>query len=131
MVKLKVKDCMKFPVQSIESTKTIKDAAKLMHEHKIGSLIITKNGKFDIITERDVLKAVAEDKLNLTLDITMEDPLITIDQESSVGRAAQTMLIKGFRRLAVTDNSGKIIGIVNVRDVVMIVHEGFLALLDL
>lgn len=131
MVKLKVKDCMKFPVRSIESTKTIKDAAELMHEHKIGSLIITKNDKYDIITERDVLKAVAENKLDLTLDITMEDPLITIDQESSIGRAAQTMLMKGIRRLAVTDSSGQIIGIVNVRDVVMVVHEGFLALLDL
>lgn len=130
MVNVKVKDCMTSPVRSIDSTKTIKDAADLMHKHKIGSLIINKGGKYDIITERDVLKAVAEDKLDLTLDITMEDPLITIDKESAIGRAAQTMLTKGFRRLAVTDESGKIVGIINVRDLVLGVHEAFLAILD-
>lgn len=131
MIKVNVKDCMSSPVRSIESTKTIKEAAELMHKYKIGSLIINKNGKYDIITERDVLKAVAEDKLDISLDITMEDPLITIDQELAIGQAAQTMLKKGFRHLVVTDNTGKIVGIINVRDVVLGVHEAFLGLFDL
>ena len=128
---LKIKDCMNSPVKSIESTKTIKDAAVLMHQHKIGSLIIKKDSTYDIITERDVLKAVAEDKLGFSLDITMEDPLITIDQEEPIGNAAQKMLMKRIRRLAVTDKDEKIIGIVNIRDVVMKFHEEFLAILVL
>lgn len=131
MSNLHVKDCMKSPVKTIQAENTIRDAANMMHANKIGSLLIEKDGKFDIITERDVLKAVAEDKLHYKLDVTMEDPLITIDQDAAIGEAAQIMLVKGFRRLLVTDKSATIVGIITVRDVVLAVHEAFLALFDL
>ncbi|MHA2503669.1 MAG: CBS domain-containing protein [Candidatus Kariarchaeaceae archaeon] len=60
----------------------------------------------------------------------MEDPLVTIDQNKGIGMAAQEMVIKGFRRLAVTDDDGKIVGVITVRDVVLGIHESFLALFN-
>jgi len=77
MVKLKVKDCMKFPVRSIESTQTIKDAAKLMHQHKIGSLIINKDGKYDLASENKILNA--EEFLDYMMPWFDKYPIITME----------------------------------------------------
>src|SRR5205085_9781948 len=46
-------------VQSIGPDATVLDAALLMNEHKIGSLVVTDGGQLaGIITERDILRRV-------------------------------------------------------------------------
>jgi len=57
----KVDKIMSSNVISLDISKTVGDAAALMTEKKVGSVIVTKDGRpFGIITERDLVRGLAK-----------------------------------------------------------------------
>jgi acetoin utilization protein AcuB len=77
LVKLKVKDVMTRRVMTVEDDCPLEEAARIMVDHKIGSLPILKEGALvGIITETDIFKTFVEilggreKGLRLTLDVT-------------------------------------------------------------
>ncbi|RLG54891.1 MAG: signal transduction protein, partial [Thermoproteota archaeon] len=77
-----IRDVMSKPVVTIEEDKTVVEAAKLMGEKRIGSLIVTREGEpVGILTERDILtKAIACDLdiCKLKVKEIMSSPLIVV-----------------------------------------------------
>ncbi len=57
----------------------------------------------------------------------MSKPVITVEGETPIGRAVETMTNKNIRRLLVTEN-GKIVGIVTSKDLMKGTLEAFHAL---
>lgn len=108
-------------IVSIDSKARAKDAAKLMVEKGIGSLVANRNGlPFGIVTERDLVeKIVAEgaDPGKVSVSDVMVAPLATIDASASLIDAARRMVEKQVKRLVVTE-SNNIIGIVSQTDLV-------------
>jgi signal-transduction protein with cAMP-binding, CBS, and nucleotidyltransferase domain len=108
-------------IVSIDSKAKAKDAARLMVEKGIGSLIANRDGlPFGIVTERDLVeKIVAEatDPSKLTVADIMTAPLATIDASGSLIYAARKMVEKQVKRLVVTEHD-KIIGIISQTDLV-------------
>ncbi|HMK82569.1 MAG TPA: CBS domain-containing protein [Candidatus Bathyarchaeia archaeon] len=108
-------------IVSVDSKSKVKEAARLMVEKGIGSLIANRDGlPFGIITERDLMeKIVAEgvDPAKITVGEVMTAPLTTIDATASIVDAARRMMEKQVKRLIVTDRE-KIIGIVSQTDLV-------------
>jgi len=108
-------------IVSIDSKAKAKDAAKLMVDKGIGSLIANRDGlPFGIVTERDLVeKIVAEvaDPSKVTVAEIMVAPLATIEASGTVIDAARKMVEKQVKRLVVTDRD-KIIGIVSQTDLV-------------
>lgn len=106
---------------SIDSKAKARDAARLMMEKHIGSLIANRDGlPFGIVTERDLMeKIVAQsaDPSKLTVQEIMTAPLTTIDASASLIDAARKMVEKQLKRLVVTEHD-KIIGIVSQTDLV-------------
>jgi CBS domain-containing protein len=106
---------------SIDSKAKARDAARLMSQKGIGSLVANRDGlPFGIITERDLMeKIVAEglDGSKVTVGEIMTAPLATIDASASLIDAARKMVEKQMKRLVVTDHD-KIIGIVSQTDLV-------------
>ncbi len=106
---------------SIDAKAKAKEAARLMVERHIGSLIANRDGlPFGIVTERDMLeKIVAQsaDPSKLTVQEIMTAPLATIDASASLIDAARKMVEKQLKRLVVTEHD-KIIGIVSQTDLV-------------
>ncbi len=106
---------------SIDAKAKAKEAARLMVEKHIGSLIANRDGlPFGIVTERDMLeKIVAQsaDPSKLTVQEIMTAPLATIDASASLIDAARKMVEKQLKRLVVTEHD-KIIGIVSQTDLV-------------
>jgi signal-transduction protein with cAMP-binding, CBS, and nucleotidyltransferase domain len=106
---------------SIDSKAKAKDAARLMMEKGIGSLVANREGlPFGIITERDMVeKMVAQgaDPSKVTVAEIMTVPLATIDASASLIDAARRMIEKQMKRLVVTEHE-KIIGIVSQTDLV-------------
>ena len=106
---------------SIDAKAKAKEAARLMVEKRIGSLIANRDGlPFGIVTERDMLeKIVAQsaDPSKLTVQEIMTAPLATIDASASLIDAARKMVEKQLKRLVVTEHD-KIIGIVSQTDLV-------------
>ncbi len=106
---------------SIDSKAKAKDAAKLMVDKHIGSLIANRDGlPFGIVTERDLVKKIVadvSDPSKVSVAEIMTAPLATIDASLSLIDAARKMVEKQVKRLVVTDRD-KIIGIVSQTDLV-------------
>ena len=105
---------------SIDSKAKAKEAARLMVDRRIGSLIANRDGlPFGIVTERDMVKIVAGamDPGKVTVADVMTAPLITIDSSAPLNDAARRMVEKQVKRLVVTEHE-KIVGIVSQTDLV-------------
>jgi CBS domain-containing protein len=124
-------------VVTITPENTLYEAARIMGEKRIGSLIVMKyKTPVGIITERDLLREVVDKEIALEKDWLaggasireekveqiMSYPLITISRKFSIKEAAQMMIERKIRRLAVTE-SGKLVGIVTSADLIRCLPE--------
>ena len=98
----------------------LEDAAKIMAEKHVGSVIVTSNGEpAGIFTERDLLtKFLAKDK-SLVEEVgnVCSSPLITAPIGISAHDAAEIMIEKHIKRLPITQD-GKLVGVLSARDLV-------------
>jgi CBS domain-containing protein len=113
-----VKDIMTRKVVTITEDKTMDDAAQVMGEKHIGSLIVVADGKPNgIVTERDLLSgilALGRDPKKTKVGAAMSWPLMTISPDAPIKEAAKIMM-KRKGRLGVLEKN-KLIGIVSASD---------------
>ena len=118
--KLVAKDAMSSPVTSIDSENPVFEAAKLMKQKNIGTIVITlQNRPVGIVTEKDIVQrlvADGKDPQKVKIGQIMTAPLMVASPESDLNEIAKKMADKGVRRVPIVDK-GKIIGIVTERDV--------------
>jgi len=119
---MQVKDIMKTDVLTVQPEISVVEAAKLMTEKHVGSLIIVnKKGKIiGILTERDILTdivAKGEDLKNFLTKNIMSKHVIKINPEKTIEEASKLMVKKKIKKLPVVKN-GKIIGIITASDIV-------------
>jgi CBS domain-containing protein len=110
-----VKDVMNRDVEVIDGNISLNEAAKVMFEKKRGCLLVLESGKLSgIVTERDfVWKVVAKglDSSKLKTREIMSSPIITVDPDTDLAKAAELMVKHGIRRLPVAKD-GIIYGII-------------------
>lgn len=116
-----VSDIMTSPVVTIDGEATVRDAALLMTEWRIGSIIITERGRpTGIVTDRDILErvvALCRDVCTTRMKEIMSAPLITIQQKTGILDAMRKMRDLDIRRLVVMEN-GALLGIVSEGDII-------------
>ncbi|AWR97523.1 CBS domain-containing protein [Acidianus sulfidivorans JP7] len=128
-----VKEYMKSNVVSVDKNTKLKDIAKIMTEKNVGSIIVIDNNKpVGIITEKDIVRAIGKGKSldSLAQDI-MTATLITIREDSPITGALSIMRSYNIRHLPVVDDSGKLCGILSIRDVAKALDNMFENSLDL
>jgi CBS domain-containing protein len=119
---MKVKEIMR-PVRVISEDATVRDAAKLMHQHRIGSLVVTADnakGVAGIITERDILgKVTAENKSPAKVKVNeiMTKKVITVTPDAFIDDAIYLMIEHKIKKLPVVENR-ELIGIITSTDIV-------------
>jgi CBS domain-containing protein len=121
-----VKDIMKTPVLSIDSSMTVKDAAKMMEDAKVGSIVVTENSIIlGILTERDfVRKIVAQEKsFSTKVKDIMSSPLIVISPDETVWELASLMKTRRIHRVPVVDK-GRLVGIASTADLTRLCSIG-------
>lgn len=99
---------------------SILNATKLMHEKRIGSVMITREGSEEgIFTERDLLSKVLANNVDMNLPVWGHSsyPIITADMKISAKGAAGIMAANNIKRLVLTKDS-KPVGMVTARDIV-------------
>ena len=95
-------------VITIEHSKTVFDAAKILREKEISFLVIMKDSKpSGIISERDIVRKIAAEDLlasKVTLEEAMSKKFRWIEPDTSIEDAVQKMLNNNIRRLIVLEN---------------------------
>jgi CBS domain-containing protein len=98
---------------------SLRSAAERMWRQQTGSLIITEDGRLaGIITERDVLRAVAlgANPETSTVDEAMTTELFTVPPGMPLHEAAREMATRWIRHLPVVED-GRLLGVISMRDV--------------
>lgn len=116
---MQVRDVMTQATVTETASDTLRCAAERMWHQQTGSLLITDDGRLaGIITERDVLRAVAlgADPATSTVDEAMTTEVFTVPPDMPLHEAAREMAIRWIRHLPVVDG-GKLLGVVSMRDV--------------
>ncbi len=116
---MKIGDYMEKDVVMVDESEKVVDIARIMGEKRIGSVIVTKNGKpYGIFTERDFFsKAIIDDGLENRVGMYASSPLITVSPEYTIEEASKIMADMKVRRLVVMDNE-EIVGIFTASDLV-------------
>ncbi len=115
-----VADIMSSPVVTLDGEVNVRDAALLMTDRRIGSIVVTERGQpIGIVTERDILERVVgpcRDPCETKMKEIMSSPLVTISKEMAILDAMRRMRERGISRLVVTD--GGMEGIVSEKDII-------------
>jgi CBS domain-containing protein len=102
----------------VEPDLTLEAAARVMASRRVGSVLVYDGERLaGILTERDILGAVAEGRLAASVGDEMTPHPETIAPEEDAQQAAVLMLHGGFRHLPVVDGP-EVVGIVSMRDLV-------------
>jgi len=116
---VQVKDVMTEATVTESSADTLRSAAERMWQKQTGSLLVMADGRLaGIITERDVLRAVAlgADPATATVDEAMTTEVFTVPPDMALRDAAREMATRWIRHLPVS-GAGRVLGMVSMRDI--------------
>jgi CBS domain-containing protein len=107
-------------VWSVGPGATVLEAALLMNEHRIGSLVVLEAGRLvGVFTERDVLRRVVAEARN-PADTRVADVMTTevvcCWPETTLEEAAGVMKNRRIRHLPVLDGDNRLLGVVSIGD---------------
>ena len=106
----------------LSADSTIREAARYMVDHGVGSVLVMENGALrGIFTERDALQVFVATRRNADYsrlaDVMTEAPQ-TLTPDATPQEAAERMTAGKFRHMPVVDGDGKVLGVVSQRDLV-------------
>lgn len=117
---MQVADVMTTASVTDSPSDTLTAAAARMWEQQTGSLVVMDGAELSgIITERDVMKAVARglDLATTPVSAIMTRNVLTISPTTPLHEAARHMAARWIRHLPVVDG-GEVVGMVSQRDLV-------------
>ncbi|MDX2223919.1 MAG: CBS domain-containing protein, partial [Rhodospirillaceae bacterium] len=132
----RVRGVMGAPPQFIAASETVRHAAERMRALKIGALLVAdaEPGRaLGIVTERDVLNAVARDgaaALAEAVAVIMSTPVETVPENALLHVAMGRMERLNIRHLAAVDRAGRVVGVVSARALLRLRAGASLALGD-
>jgi signal-transduction protein with cAMP-binding, CBS, and nucleotidyltransferase domain len=109
---------------TVDPSLPVTEVAKRMVAKDVGAvLVFDDDGLCGILTERDVLRAVADgiDEKTLVRDRMTTNPE-TLDAGDTTQHAAVLMIHGGFRHLPVVEQ-GEVVGVLSIRDLMRVVLE--------
>jgi CBS domain-containing protein len=112
-----------------EANTSLATVLQAMQRDERGAALVVEAGKLvGIFTERDVLIKVAAQPIDLTKskisDLMTRDP-ITLPSDSSVAFALNRMVLEGFRHIPLTDEEGRPVAEVSMRNLIEYLSEFF------
>lgn len=109
-------------VVTVDPRSLVRDAVRLLHEHRIGAIVVVKPGDkiAGILTERDVVAAM--DKygagcLDKTVSSVMWSKVYSCTEEMTINNIMEIMNNMRARHLPV-ERKGRLVGIVSIGDAV-------------
>ncbi|MFH1073171.1 MAG: CBS domain-containing protein [Nanoarchaeota archaeon] len=116
------------PVTATEDT-SVRDCAKLMEKHNIGSILVSAGNKIKgIVTEEDIVRKAVISDLDVKktpVSRVMTTKLVTISPEKDIYDALIMMRDNDIRHLPVIDSTKKLIGFITLKDILKIEPQLF------
>ena len=115
---MKLQEIMIRDVIQISPNQSVAEAAKLMRQESIGSLVATMDGVIKgIITDRDLLTCLTEthDPYRCPVSTHMKNSVIALSPEDDHVTAVDIMRKKQIKRLPIVQK-GKLLGMVSLSD---------------
>ena len=138
-MKTTVKDIMTTRVISVGKDATFRDMAGALHEYRISAFPVVDADRkvIGVVSEADMLnKAALDDEpgvisgilhrrdqakaRGVTAGDLMTTAVVAVRPEDTVEHAARLMYDRGVKRLPVTDESGRLVGIISRADVLSV-----------
>ena len=118
---------------------TTLQAARLMRQHHVGDVVVVEDRggvrvPVGVVTDRDLVVEIMApelDQMVITVGDIMAPDLVMVKENAGVFEAIQHMRAKGVRRLPVVDESGGLVGILTLDDLLELLAEELLALAKL
>jgi len=110
---------------------TIEEAARLMRDHHVGCLVVTRENEGQIepagiVTDRDIVVELIAKSVPLE-DVTVGDimsfALLKVTEDETVFETAQRMRSRGVRRVPVVTQTGALAGILALDDILSLLGE--------
>jgi len=121
MTAVPISSLMTHDVHHVPPEATLERIVCMMRDERISCIVVTRDQRpIGIISERDVVRILGGHARNqleslLARDVMTADPL-TIRADSELETATELVRSRGFRRLPVVDESGRLVGIVTQTD---------------
>lgn len=123
---ISVREVMSHTPISLPRKASVAEAAAIMKEREVGSLLVANAGKtVGVVTERDlVVRVLAEhkDPDKTPIESIMSSPIMTVDPDANIVDAIRKMSRLNIRRLVVMEKA-KTVGIVTVRDILKVAPD--------
>ena len=123
----------------VQLNDTALEAAKLMRQHHVGDVLVVedRNGiqvPVGIVTDRDLIMEIMAPELDgsvITVSDIMAQELVTVKESTGIFEAIQYMRQKAVRRLPIVNESGGLIGILTLDDLLELLSEELLEIAKL
>ena len=115
-----IREFMETLLLEVSPDETMFIASRLLDARRVGSALVVEDGQMaGILTERDVVRAVAADIDLKTTPVSdyMSRVVTTVGPDEDMTVAAQIMAGQRIRHLPVLDGD-KLLGVISIRDVV-------------
>lgn len=115
-------------VDVAQPEETAQVAARRMHSRSVGTLVVVSSSEepIGILTDRDLtVRIVAEGRDPLATpieEIMTRDPR-TVNEDEPIESALAVMRAGPFRRVLVTDESGKLVGLLSMDDILSLLRQ--------
>lgn len=109
-------------VHSLDKGDTLQDAIKALQTNKIGAIVVMGEGAVvGILSERDAVRVLGEngaEALSMPVSEVMTSNPVMCGPSDPLLKVLKAMSEGGFRHMPVADSTGKLLGLVSIRDVV-------------
>jgi CBS domain-containing protein len=122
-------DVVNQPPLVLETTTSLARTIEAMQrEHRGCALIVDAGTLVGVFTERDVLMKIAGRQIDLErteVSTYMTREPLTLPADSTVAFALNKMVLEGFRHIPLTDDDGRPIGVVSMRNLIEYLSDFF------
>jgi CBS domain-containing protein len=118
-MKSAVRELMSEELVQLDADRSVAEAARLMRDHDVGSVVVTQKGKLvGIVTDRDLVVRGLADGSDLgasRVGAICTERVTTLAPDDDAERAVRVMEENGIRRIPVVDGD-QVLGILSLGD---------------
>ena len=121
-----IRNIMRTKVITVSPSASLYTISKILSNNRIGSVVVVDRKKpVRLITESDIVHALAHDKdLKKTkANDLKKKPLVSAHPSEDLLEVARKMIKSGVKRLPIIDSSGKLVGIVSEKEILLAAPE--------